>query len=54
MQRLRGTGSAAAKPSGRSSTRILAVVRERPDATLKEIQAALRKEGIHTSKRMSE
>jgi hypothetical protein len=28
----------------------LAVVRERPDATLKEIQAALRKEGIHTSK----
>jgi transposase len=57
MQRLRDTGSAAAKPSGGSTSpleqhteRILAVVRERPDATLKEIQAALRKEGIHTSK----
>jgi transposase len=57
MQRLRDTGSAAAKPSGGSTSpleqhteRILAIVRERPDATLKEIQAALRKEGIHTSK----
>jgi transposase len=30
--------------------RILAVVRERPDAILKEIQAALRKDGIHASK----
>jgi transposase len=57
MQRFRDTGSAAAKPSGGSTSplephteRILAVVRERPDATLKEIQAALRKEGIHTSK----
>jgi transposase len=57
MQRLRDTGSAAAKPSGGSTSpleqhakRILAVVRERPDATLKEIQAVLRREGIHTSK----
>ena len=57
MQRLRDTGSAAAKPSGGSTSpleqhteRILAVVREQPDATLKEIQASLRKEGIHTSK----
>lgn len=57
MQRLRDTGSAAAKPCGGSTSpleqhkeRILAVVRERPDTTLKEIQAALRKEGIHTSK----
>jgi transposase len=57
MQRLRDTGSAAAKPSGGSTSpleqhkeRILAVVRERPDATLKEILAALRKAGIHTSK----
>jgi transposase len=57
MQRLRDTGSTAAKPSGGSTSpleehaeRILRVVRERPDATLKEIQTALRKEGIHTSK----
>jgi transposase len=57
MQRLCDTGSAAAKPCGGSTSpleqhaeRILAVVRERPDATLKEIVAVLRKEGIHTSK----
>ena len=57
MQRLRDTGSTAAKPCGGSTSpldqhaeRIRAVVREQPDATLKEIQAALRKEGIHTSK----
>jgi transposase len=56
MQRLRDTGSSAAKPRGGSTSRleqhterILAVVRERPDATLKEIRAALRKEGIRTS-----
>jgi transposase len=57
MQRLRDTGSAAAKRCGGSTSpleqhaeRILAIVRERPDATLKEIVAVLRKEGIHTSK----
>jgi transposase len=57
MQRLRDTGSSAAKSSGGSTSpleqhteRILAIVRERPDAILKEIQAALRKDGIHTSK----
>jgi transposase len=56
MQRLRDTGSAAAKPRGGSTSRlephtkrILAVVKERPDATLKEIRAALRREGIRTS-----
>jgi len=54
MQRLRDTGSWAAKPRGggvspleQHKERILAVVRERPDATLKEILAALRKQGIH-------
>jgi transposase len=57
MQRLRDTGSAAAKPNGGSTSpleqhaaRILKVVRDQPDATLKEIEAALGKEGIHTSK----
>src|SRR6516165_6106150 len=57
MQRLRATGSAAAKPSGGSTSPleqhaqgISAIIRERPDATLKEIQAVLRKKGIHTSK----
>jgi transposase len=57
MQRLCDTGSAAAKRCGGSTSpleqhaeRILAIVRERPDATLKEIVAVLRKEGIHTSK----
>jgi transposase len=57
MQRLRDTGSSEAKPCGGSTSpleqhkdRILAVVSERPDATLKEILAALRKQGIHTSK----
>jgi transposase len=56
MQRLRDTGSSAAKPRGGSTSwleqhteRILAVVKEQPDATLKEIQAAVRKEGIRTS-----
>jgi transposase len=56
MQRLSDTGSSEAKPRGGSTSpleqhteRVLAVVRERPDATLKEILAALRKEGIHTS-----
>ena len=54
MQRLRDTGSWAAKPRGggvspleQHKERILAVVREQPDATLKEILAALRKQGIH-------
>jgi transposase len=57
MQRLRDTGSWEAKPRGGGTSpleqhkeRILAVVGERPDATLKEILAALRKQGIHTSK----
>ena len=57
MQRLRDTGSWAAKPRGGGTSpleqhkeRILAVVSERPDATLKEILAALRKQGIHTSR----
>lgn len=57
MQRLRDTGSWAAKPRGGSTSplehhteRILASVREQPDATLKEIQATLRKQGIHTSR----
>ena len=56
MQRLRDTGSWAAKPRGGSTSpleqhkeRILAVVGERPDAILKEILAALSKQGIHTS-----
>jgi transposase len=56
MQRLRDTGSSAAKPRGGSTSwleqhteRILAVVKEQPDTTLKEIQAAVRKEGIRTS-----
>jgi transposase len=56
MQRLRDTGSSAAKPRGGSTSpleqhteRILAVIKERPDATLKEIQAALRRQGIRTS-----
>jgi transposase len=57
MQRLRDTGSSAAKPRGGSTSplephteRILAVVGERPDATLKEILAALSKQRIHTSR----
>jgi len=56
MQRLRDTGSSVAKPRGGSTSpreryteRILAVVREPPDATLKEILAALGKQRIHTS-----
>jgi transposase len=56
MQRLRDTGSSAAKPRGGSTSRleqhterILTVIKEWPDATLKEILAALRKQGIHTS-----
>jgi transposase len=57
MQRLRDTGSWEAKPRGGGTSpleqhteRILAVVSAQPDATLKEIQAVLRKVGIHTSK----
>src|SRR3974390_3107950 len=57
MQRLHDTGSAAAKPCGGSTSpleqhteQILAVVREQPEATLKELQTVLRKKGIHTSK----
>jgi transposase len=57
LQRLRDTGSSAAKPRGGSTSRleqhreqILAVVNERPDATLKEILAALRKQRIRTSR----
>lgn len=57
MQRLRDTGSWEAKPRGGGASpleqhkeRILAVVREQPDATLKELLATLRKQGIHTSK----
>ena len=57
MQRLRDTGSWAAKPRGGSTSpleqhkeRILAVVGKRPDAILKEILAALSKQGIHTSR----
>jgi transposase len=56
MRRLRDTGSSAAKPRGGSTSRleqhterILAVVKERPDATLKEIVAVLRKQGIRSS-----
>src|SRR6516162_5243032 len=56
MQRLRDTGSAAAKPSGGSTSpleqhteRILAVIKERPDATLKEILATLHKRGVRAS-----
>lgn len=57
MQRLRDTGSSQAKPRGGSVSRlekhtadILAVVEERPDATLKEMVAVLRKRGIRTSR----
>ena len=58
MQRLRDTGSWEAKPRGGGTSpleqhkeRILTVVSKQPDATLKEIQAALHKQqGIHTSK----
>jgi transposase len=57
MQRLRDTGSWEAKPRGGGASpleqhkeRILTVVSEQPDATLKEIQAALHKRGIRTSK----
>jgi len=56
MQRLRDTGSWEAKPRGGGTSpldqhkeRILAVVKEWPDATLKEIKAELRKQGIRTS-----
>jgi len=56
MQRLRDTGSWEAKPRGGGTSpleqhkeRILAVVKERPDATLKEIKAELRKQHIRTS-----
>jgi len=57
MQRLRDTGSSAAKPRGGSTSplerhteRILAVVGAQPDATLKEILAALAKRRIRTSR----
>jgi len=57
LQRLRDTGSSAAKPRGGSTSRleqhterILAVIDERPDATLKEILAALGKQRIRTSR----
>jgi transposase len=57
MQRLRDTGSSAAKPRGGSTSRleqhterILAIISEQPDATLKEILAALGKQRIHTSR----
>src|SRR3974390_2994958 len=57
MQRLRDTGSWEAKPRGGGTSPLephkegrLGVVREQPDATLKELLATLRKQGIHTSK----
>jgi transposase len=57
LQRLRDTGSSAAKPRGGSisrleqhTARILAVIDKRPDATLKEILAALGKQRIRTSR----
>jgi transposase len=57
MQRLRDTGSSAAKPCGGSTSRleqhterILATVSEQPDATLKELLAALGKQRIRTSR----
>src|SRR5512137_116626 len=57
MQRLRDTGSSAAKPRGGSTSpleqhteRISEVIKERPDATLEEILAALHKQGIRTSR----
>ena len=57
MQRVRDTGSSAAKPRGGSTSpleqyteRILAVIKERPDATLEEILAALGKQRIRASR----
>jgi len=57
MQRVHDTGSSAAKPRGGSTspleqhaTAILGLVEERPDATLKELLAALAKRHIHTSR----
>jgi transposase len=57
MQRLRDTGSSAAKPRGGGTSpleqhteRILATVSERPDATLKELLAALGRQRIRTSR----
>jgi transposase len=57
LQRLRDTGSSAAKPRGGSisrldqhTARILAVIDKRPDATLKEMLAALGKQRIRTSR----
>jgi transposase len=57
MQRLRDTGSSAAKPRGGGTSpleqhteRILATVSEQPDATLKELLAALGKQRIRTSR----
>jgi len=57
LQRMRDTGSAAAKPRGGSTSplekhaaEILAVVGERPDATFKELLVTLGKRHIHTSR----
>lgn len=57
MQCWRDTGSSAPKPRGGSTSRlekhaavILALVDERPDATLNEILAALRKRRIRSSR----
>ena len=57
LQRVRDTGSAAAKPRGGSTSRlekraaeILAVVGEQPDATFKELLIKLGKRHIHTSR----
>ena len=57
MQRLRETGSVAAKPSGGSNSPLeehadwlLALIGERPDLTLDEIVAAMRKRRIAGSR----
>jgi transposase len=57
VQRWRDSGSSAPKPRGGSTSRlekhavvILALVDEQPDATLKEILAALRKRRIRSSR----
>jgi transposase len=57
MQRLRDTGSSAAKPRGGGTSpleqhteRILATVSEQPDATLKELLATLGRQRIRTSR----
>jgi transposase len=57
MQRVRDTGSSAAKPRGGSTSRleqyaeqILTVIKKRPDATLEEILVSLGKLRIRTSR----